>query len=71
MSFENIFAFLAVAALEAIFCAKSTNLCNYARRHYDEHLCEVILNLDQLLRSSCRFKIFLFLALVAISQINE
>ena len=35
------------------------NLCNFGRGHYEEHFCEIILNLDQWLSRGCRLKIFL------------
>ena len=33
-------------------------LCNFGRRHHEEQLCEIILNLDQWFRT-CRLKILL------------
>ena len=48
------------------FClAQQTNLYNFGRWHYEEHFCEIILNLDQWLRGF-RFKDFLSRALVAL-----
>ena len=34
-------------------------LCNFGRGHYEEHFCEIILNLDQWFRRRCHLKIFL------------
>ena len=34
------------------------HLCDFGRGHYGEHLCEIILNLDQWFRRRC-LKIFL------------
>ena len=31
----------------------------YGRRHYEEQICEIILNLDQWFKRRCRLKIFL------------
>ena len=48
------------------FVWQSGNICrNIGRGHYEEHFCEIILNLDQWLRR-CHLKIFLFLDMVAI-----
>ena len=42
------------------FCSSQRNhLFNFGRRHYEEHLCEIILNLDQWFRRGCRLKTFL------------
>ena len=41
-------------------------MCNFGRVYYEEHFCEIILNLDQWFRKRCLLKIFLFLALAAI-----
>ena len=38
----------------------------YVRGLYEKHLCEIILNFDQLFRRRCRLKYFLITALVAI-----
>ena len=47
-------------ALAARLVRWSRTICaNAERRHHREHSCEVIRNLDQLLRR-CRIKIFLF-----------
>ena len=41
------------------FCSVEQNyLCNFSRRHHEEQLCEIILNLDQWYRRCC-LKIFL------------
>ena len=37
----------------------SADLCNFCRGHYEEHFCNIFLNLNQWCRRSCRFKIFL------------
>ena len=41
-------------------------LGNFCRGPYEEHLCEIILNLGQQFRKRCCFKIFLYLALATI-----
>ena len=42
------------------FCsAEWIHLCNFGRRHHEEQLCEIILNLDQWFKKRCRLKIFL------------
>ena len=49
------------------FCsAKRNHLCNFCKRCYEEQFCEIILNLDQWLRSKCRFKYFKSRALAAL-----
>ena len=34
-------------------------MCNRVRRHHEEQLCEIILNLDQWFRRRCRLEVFL------------
>ena len=46
--------------------AERNHLCNIGQGHYQEHFCEVVLNLDQWFSRRCHFKIFLSRALVAI-----
>ena len=42
------------------FCSADQNhLCNIGRGHYEEHFCEIILNLDQWFRRKFPLKIFL------------
>ena len=48
------------------FCSvKGNHLCNFGRRHYGEHSCEIILNLDQWFKR-CLLKICFILALPTI-----
>ena len=44
-----------LSALEAILLSRVNHLCNFGRGHYGEHLCEIILNFDQLFRR-CHLK---------------
>ena len=37
---------------------EQNHLCNFSRRHYKEHLCEIILNFDLWFRRRCRLKIY-------------
>ena len=43
------------------------HLYNFGRRHHEEHLCEIILNLDQSFKR-CHLKIFLSRTLLALVQ---
>ena len=53
------------------FVEQSRTICAFVGRgHYKEHVCKIILNLDQWLRRGCHLNIFLFLELVA-SMFNE
>ena len=48
------------------FCLSEWNhLCNFGKGHYEEHFCEIILNLGQWFRR-CRLKDFLSEALAAL-----
>ena len=38
------------------YSVERNHLCNFERGHNGEHSCEVILNLDQWFRRSCRLK---------------
>ena len=38
---------------------KEEHLSNFSRGYYEEHLCEIILNLDQRFRKRCHLTIFL------------
>ena len=38
---------------------EQNGLCNFGRGHYEEHFCEIILNLNQWFRRRFRYKIFL------------
>ena len=40
-------------ALGAILFGGAYYLCNFSKGHYEEHFCEIILNLNQLLRRCC------------------
>ena len=41
------------------FCSEEWNLlCNFGRRHHEEHFCEIILNLDQWFRGRFCLKDF-------------
>ena len=47
------------------FCsAKQNSLCNFGRGHYEEHFCDIILNLDQGLGCHLRYFLFLFVRLI-------
>ena len=49
------------------FCSAEWNqLCNFGRGHHEEHICEIIWNLDQWFRRRCRLKDFLSGALAAL-----
>ena len=39
--------------------AEMHHMCKIGRGHYEEHFCEILLNLDQWFKSKCRLKIFL------------
>ena len=55
MPFKDIFY------LELLWSSRSVErngLCNFSKGHYEEHFCEIILNLDLWFRG-CHFKIFL------------
>ena len=41
-----------------LFGGAKIRLVNFGRVHYEEHICDIILNLDQWFRR-CRFKIIL------------
>ena len=63
MSFKDI-SYLEV---RQPFCSAERNhLCNYSREYYEEHFCEIILNLDQWFRRRCHFEDFLSGALAAL-----
>ena len=51
-----------------LFCcsAERNHLCNFGRGHYEEQLCEMILNLDQWFRRRCLLRYFLSGALAAL-----
>ena len=37
-----------------LFCsAEGNHLCNFGRRHHEEHFCEITLNLDRWFRRCC------------------
>ena len=56
MSFTDI----SYIELSRPLCSFERNrLCNCGRRHHEEQLCEIILNLDQWFRRKCRLKVFL------------
>ena len=38
---------------------EQNRLCNFGRRHHEEHFCEMILNLEHWFRRRCRLKIIL------------
>ena len=49
------------------FCSAECNyLCNFGRGYYEEHFCEIILNLDKWFRRRYRLKYFLSGAMVAL-----
>ena len=54
MSFKDFFL---SGALAALFSAEPKHLCNFGRGLQEEQFCEVILNLNQLLRR-CHLKDF-------------
>ena len=42
-----------------LFClAEWNHLCNFGRGHYEEHFCEIILNLEQWFGRRCCLKYF-------------
>ena len=46
---------------EYLICSVEPNgLCNFGRGHYEEHFCEIVLNLGQWVRRLCHLKTFLF-----------
>ena len=54
---QEISYFLSRALLTP-FLAEQNHLCNFGRGHHEEHLCEIILNLDQWFRRRCHLKTF-------------
>ena len=61
MSFKDFYFYL-----WQLFCsAEKDNLCNFGKGHYRDHLCEIMLSLDQCFRR-IPLKILLFLDLAAI-----
>ena len=46
--------------------AEQNHLCNFCRRHHQEHYCVIILSLEQWFRRQCRLRYFLSTALVAL-----
>ena len=38
---------------QPFYSTEENHLCNFGRGHYEEHFCEVILNLDQWFRKKC------------------
>ena len=62
MSFKDI---LYLQLWQPSCSAEQNHLGKFGRGHYEEHFCEIILNLDQLFRKCC-LKYFLSIALVAI-----
>ena len=56
MSFKGI----SYLELWRSFCsAKLNDLCNFGRRHHEEHFSEIILNLDWWFRKRCHLNLFL------------
>ena len=45
---------------------EQTHLCNLFRGHYQQHICEIILDFHRLFRRGYRLNIFLSTALVAV-----
>ena len=56
MSFKDI-SYLEL--WQPFYLVQPNCLCNFSRRHYEEHFFEIILKLDQWFRRRCRLKIFL------------
>ena len=56
MSFKDIFIQSSCGPI--VLCSKN-HFCNFGREHYEEHFCEIILNLDQWFRRRFRLKILL------------
>ena len=46
-------------SLVALCSAEQNHLCSFGPGHYENHFCEVILNLEQWFRRGCHFNIFL------------
>ena len=49
MSFKDYERYFLSRGLEAPFSAEQNHLCNFGRGHHDEHFCEIIFNLNQML----------------------
>ena len=59
---EMLFKDISYLELWWPFCSAEWNhLCHFERRHHEEQICEIILNLDQWFKR-CRLKIFLILS---------
>ena len=50
----------------ALCSVEQNHLCNFGRRHHEEQLCEIILNLDKWFRRRCHLKDFLSRVLAAL-----
>ena len=46
--------------MKAILYSRAKHLGNIGRGYYEEHFCEIILNLDQRLRIGCHLRYFYF-----------
>ena len=67
MVHEMLFKDISYLQLWQQFCLTEQNhLCNFDRRNYEEHFCEIILNLDQWFRMRYHLDYNLSTALVAI-----
>ena len=55
MSFKDI-SYLEL--WQPFYSREENHLCNFGRGHYEEHFCEIILNLDQWFRKKCCLKAF-------------
>ena len=61
---DTILRFISTLSSRYSFCLAEQNcLCNFGRGYHEEHLCEIILNLDQW---EMPFKDFLFSSVAAI-----
>ena len=56
MSFKDI-SFLDL--WQPLCSAELSQLCDFGRRHHEEHSCDMILILDQWFRRKCGLKVFL------------
>ena len=63
---ENWFKDISYLELCCPFCsAEQNNLCNFGRRHHEEHFCNFFLNVDQWFKRCC-LKNFLSRALASL-----
>ena len=69
-----LFKDISYLELWQLFCsAERYHLCKFGRGYYEGQFCEIILNLDLLLRRKCCLKIFISRALAALcsAQVHQ